>query len=552
MSLSLIPLKLTQSLDPVTQINNARNFCVNKGGSDVYYTSFPTSGNATSSQNTINCNPDSRDTLVDRKIWMQNTFDITITGTPVGATLMYQPGISGAPRAFPLSSCIRNLSVKIGDNSVSTPLNEYFTAFERYSSEVLLQDRDYSTTPSMPDQWQNYADGNGANNNPLAFYGVNSAQCPRGGFVISVTSNTTSQAVLRVTFTEAVYLSPLWAGHGDRSGLIGIDNLTVNYTYSDLSRLWSQSVSTGAISITAPTSISVFAVSANILLKQIKPRLVEPIPARISYPLHTVTPYNNGTPLAIPALGVATMSIGNITLDTIPTRMYVFCRQQNSDLTYLSSDTFASINNITVQWGSRQLLATASQQDLYQMSVRNGCNMSFPQWSNYCGSVLAIDFAKDIGLSSIQAPSLLERSTLKVTCSVTNTNSNVLPYHGPASINFLLYAVIVEEGTFTIDNGHCNVSVGVLTQSDVLNSDASPMVAYSKHDNVYGSGSFWDDFKSGFNSVFNPVVDVATKLLPFAPLVGLGGNYGSGYDSDEGSGLTGGRRMSRKHLKRRM
>ena len=71
-------------------------------------------------------------------------------------------------------------------------------------------------------------------------------------------------------------------------------------------------------------------------------------------------------------------------------------------------------------------MSSASKQDLYKMSVKNGCNMSWQQWAGDAvqtlsngasfgtvGSVLAIDFGDDIGLDSTLAPGIL--GTLIVT-----------------------------------------------------------------------------------------------------------------------------------------
>lgn len=562
MSLSQIPLQLTQSLDPITQINNVRTFCVEKGASDVFYTVFPSSGVATINQNTFTCNPISRETITSRKIYMRNTYLINLNGTNTLANpqYLYQPGISGALRSLPITSSLKTIKLGLGDSEYSTNINEYMTAFQRYAQEFHLEDHDYSTSPAMPDMFQVYSQADGTNLNPLSSYGTNTSQCPRGGFSLEIITNplitpaTSGTCQLKVTVTEPLWLSPL-IQHGDKSGFVGIDKMSVSYVYDGniVNRFWSQmlgEVGNTHSNIIPLTSIDMTAVTAQVLVKQLTPRIVEPIPRNITYGYNAIESYtsqpylltgwssssltstpNTSTPTTL--MASYPYNIGNITLNTVPNRLYIYARQQNSDLTYNSSDVFGVIQNISINWGGRVLLSSATQQDLYQISVRNGCNLSFPQWSNFVGSVLAIDFAKDIGLASNQAPALLDRSTLSITCTVANSNPN--------SITYELYCLVIEEGTTSIVEGHVVKNVGVISQRDVLNSDASPMTMPMKHLNVYGSGSFFGDLWTGIKKGINIAKEVAG---PIGDIVKVARTV-SGNGVRHGDGLSGGRRRSR-------
>jgi len=59
-----------------------------------------------------------------------------------------------------------------------------------------------------------------------------------------------------------------------------------------------------------------------------------------------------------------------------------------------------------------------------------------------------------------------------------------------------------------------------------LRNDYQNSIMYPLHGGGLSGGDFWSDFADGFMSVVNPVVDVAGKVAPFLPLLGLGESGG--------------------------
>ena len=73
-----------------------------------------------------------------------------------------------------------------------------------------------------------------------------------------------------------------------------------------------------------------------------------------------------------------------------------------------SSDNFASIENVSINFsGVSGILASAQHYELYRLSVDNGLKMTYSQWRHYTGSVLCLDFAKNMGLRPNQCVSML-------------------------------------------------------------------------------------------------------------------------------------------------
>ncbi len=575
MSLSLVPQPVVKAIDPRVNINNQRVYAVVRGPQENSYQPFP-STSFNNSQAQITCNPPSRDTIINRKIWVNATFNLTFGGTAGSLNTLLVPGQYDGVRNEPLAQILNTIQATINNDQVSSNYNQYSTAFARYHNCQHLRALDGSMSPSMPDSYQQYSDWEiyGSARNPLAYFGENSAEQSRGGFSgLTILTNTSTSATATLEVTEPIYLSPfLFHQHHDESGLIGVSNQSFTFTFGNLQRIWSHSDSNispapqGTI-----TSLTVTLTSIQTLLQYMTPQLGTPIPQAITYPYAEITPYP--TPQQVPlAAGSSTnLTLNNVQLKSIPRRMYVYARQRDQDIdaTVASSvghsDTFAVINNITVTFNNRVgMLSSSTQQDLYQMSVKNGCNSSWNEWSNNVGSVLCMDFGEDIGLPINQSPGLLGNYQMTFTVNISNTSA--------ASITYALYAVVVNEGTMTLMNGSCQHMIGVLSPQDVLKADSAPEVSFEKAEHVYG-GSFWDSLKkfgsdvaSGFRKgrdflkpVVSPILDAFPKdprLSIFRGVTGYGlsggrhrlhGHGMSGGMSDEyhGYGMSGG--MSDEH-----
>ena len=181
------------------------------------------------------------------------------------------------------------------------------------------------------------------------------------------------------------------------------------------------------------------------------------------------------------------------------------------------------------------LLSSASAYDLYRIAVNNGCEMSWEQWSQYTGSVLALDFGKDIQLGDLEAPGKLMTSQLQIDVTFVNTNiSN--------NITYALYIIVVSEGTFTIVDNRCITQLGVVSENDIF--EASKNIEYAPQHhfaNIYG-GEFFDGLKSLIKRGGHKAVDVAVDVAERA-MTGHGVS---------GNGYSGGKMISRKSLKDRL
>ena len=370
----------------------------------------------------------------------------------------------------------------------------------RYGNNCDQQLYDLSMCPSTMDQSQNYEDVENTIRNPLASY-WDSNDCSamgRSGFSIVSFTNTDTNATIIADITEPLFLSPFLYGQGQEPGFIGVQNMDFTWTLGNLSRMWSHSDAGGSVFNANFPSVTIG--QPSLLFRYITPQSMETIPRVMTYPYYVIQRYPTEQLAAIAPLGITTIPSQNIQLQSIPRRFYIYVRQRNQDLTFLDTDTFFSIENISVNWNNRSgVLASAQKQDLYSIARKNGINMSWTQFSGETtvfsgsdnitygtiGSLIAIDMGKDIGLRSDEAPGLLGTYQLQINvlCKNVNTLKSLVP---------ALYIVVVSEGSYTIMNNTSIPQIAVLSKMDIINAQAMKGIDYEEARDYYG-GDFMGD-----------------------------------------------------------
>lgn len=531
MSLSYQRLDPVEVRDPRTILENKRDYAILRAGSQTTCKIFTTTSISQSSIQ-FSCPPPSGGIIVDRKMYLTVPIRLTFTGTaPVGQVLL-NPA-QDAPRAFPLSSAIDTLQVSINNQAVSIQMADIIQALMHFNTDAKLQELDYSMTPTYLDQSQAYSQLFGSTRSPLANYadGIDKAPMQRGAFPFTIVSNTNTSAIVDMVITEPLFLSPFYWGKHDASGFYNVNTMDFNITFLNQAgnRMWSHDAVSSGVATTINSISATFAgfpgpafsyptVQPLMLFTYITPNETQILPYNmpITYPYFDVQRFpTDGN--AVTAGSVTTLSSNNIQLNSIPRRMYIYIRERNQDLysTPNNPDTYFSIENISIQFQNKNgLLASASKQQLYEMSVKNHCNMSWTQWSGgpvvnsalpfgtvgnhygTIGSILCIEFASDIGLDSIEAPGKLGQYMLQVQIPAATNISN-------RTITPTLYIVVVSEGSFTIEGlGKASTNIGVISSKDILDAKQSPFVNYRDVQEVNGG-----NFLSGLK-------DFGRKLLP--------------------------------------
>jgi len=468
--------------------------------------------------------------------------ELTFAGADQGTPLLTLTGGVDAPRSYPISQIIQNAAVTINNTQVSLNTSDVLQTLLRYHNPESWREMECSMTPTQLDQSQAYSDLTGGARNPLNNYAssVSGADNGRGAFPFTVVSNTNTAAVIRFEPTEYLYIPPFESGGCDNSGFIGVQTMDFNISVGNLTRAWSHNSSGNTI-----TTVSGHIYSApRLFFNYITPDMTMSIPRSVVYPYFEIQRYptNWGN---IVAGGSAIIQSANIQLNSIPRRMYIMARRRNADQTYLTTDTFAQITNLSINWNNNSgLMSSAQPQDLFKMSNKNQCNLSWEQFSKFVGSPVCVEFGSDIALLPDECPGMLGTYQLQLQANVTNLSA--------ATINFDLYVITVSEGVFTITDNRAVSQIGVVSKMDVVNSNNAPMVDYNELQKVYG-GNFWDSVKGFFGDVgrgikkgYDYVAPIVKEVLPYVKdakaLLGMGASSGG---RKKGGVPSGGRKKRR-------
>jgi hypothetical protein len=534
MSLSENKLETVHVVDPRVDLNSAAHhqYGVLSSGDDNNFRQFPSSSLSDSSIDWSSCNPPSRNTIINRRGFVNMNMQLTFIGQSGGAgqTLLQcaglQPGVSGnnayydAPRANPISNLVFTETYTINGVPFTQNTGRFFRGLTRYHNDAMNQDTCQSMTPSMLDQFQTYADGAGFARDPLRGYGDNPLQCPRGGFIgVQVirndsTGNPGDTAIVNLIVTEPFHVSPfLFGEHEEEAGLIGVETFTVNYQLSGLGSgsfagligsVWSHSTA----SPSTFTSASVHVQSASLYLNFISPDISQEIPPSMNYSYYQSNYLQTLTNVSSAPGDNNEYVMNTVTLSSIPNRIYVWVGPNDNLYNWTSSDVYFGITGVQIIFENRPvIMSQATQQDLYQMSVRNGCNESWRQWINDVGSVLCINFGNDFPLQPNQAPGLRGKFELQITVNATNLS----PFtYSSQSLNVL----VVSEGVCTISNGTAIQTLGVLNPNDVYAAKQAPGIKYKPGQNVYGGAPNWKGILNFFKKAARSALDIGKKVVP--------------------------------------
>ncbi len=584
MSLSQDPMSTIRVIDPRVDYSDIRNeFAVISGSSSNTWVAYTTSSFSDNIL-TFSCPPPSPSIVVAPTVYLAADvlleFSAAAGATGLGPSSLVLNDDRDAFRAYPISSITSTLTVSINNASTSINLSDIIHALLRYNTDHNTQEYDYSACPKMEAYVQEYRQAVNTVRNSLSSFSDNSYETTCGSHPYTQVVNNllvdgTATASVRSTIVEPIFISPFVFGKNSqfKRGFIGVTQINMQFTLADRRRMWSHvdpiGVSDYSFSMTSGQRL--FQSNPALLFEYLTPKLLEPIPSSIAYDFNQVTRYVTATSGDIPAMTDFTITSNNIQFGTICKRLYIYARPSNAYLAaneniMTTTDNFASLKQISCTWNNvTGILSGATPHQLWQLSAKNGCELSFPEWCGSAplsagsifnpgmvydfitpvspdqgatgatyyplvGSVLALDFGVDIAMNDLEAPSSIMNSMFSLTATFTNLRTSSVPYE--------LYIVAINNGTWTISNLSSYSKVGVLSKEDILNSQTSPMIDYRTSDNIYG-GAFGDRIKkfsknmlAGIKSALPAIqkgIKVAGEIAPIvAPLVGLGSEGGAG------------------------
>lgn len=556
------PVELVNVIDPrlecMSYAQNAKKWGVFKGceGRNAVQqqaNSYSTAGI------TWNFNTQSENVIIDRRIYARCQFQMTFVGkAPAGQPLLNTE--SDAPRAFPLASVSNSLKVTINGSSVETQYSDALLGMMRYNLDNQCLEHDLSGTPNALDRYQRYIDGVGSIRNPLSDYANSGEVTGRGAFQLDSVTNPVGVGVLPAdasvtaivlfTVVEPLLISPMLYKSTDlQSGLIGVQNMGVNFNFASgqLNRVWSHSVNAGVTISSAVCAIGAGTTAPpQLLVNYLTPPLVDmsKIPKSVNYQYYKAETFVNDMNTTIAPNATQSFTNNAIQLSTVPKCIYIFASRPNSQKTYETTDTFFRINSLSLNYlNVSGQFSSMSINDLYNMSVKNGCNLSFTEWSGktgsldgtsdgLVGSVIKVDIS-DLHIPSNVASGMNLNSQLSYTIGVENVNQ-------VDTIGVQITTVLVYDGLMTVENGSMRTQIGIINQDEVLKTrESNEFMDYRSAISLYGGNMF---------SKLGHFASMGKKGLDFV----CDAKKSLGLGSHKNGGVMAGQLISRSQLKDRM
>lgn len=483
------------------------------GSSSNNFQTFNAQSGVGTSQIQFNVQIPSLSTAVSRHFLVKATIDIAVTiegGTTVGYwepdAVLFSYGKSNALQAFPLNALLSTIQSNLNNAQFSVNTRDVMAGLlKMYNYDELSKYN--SLTPSLIDSfYQNYEDGLGSNNNVLGNYSTGSYSKefqPRGVFpvqllqsdkttpivgleIVASGAGTSPYAsfIVRFTVTEPLlFLSPYISGNSNnQSAFLGINNLTITMNLGDATRVMSNaSYALLADGVTKSKTIQSVALSGYsgaslmlnflsvpaVLYNKLEPKNV------VNYNQYTSYNFTTGATLNHGATG--SYSFNSIQLNQIPSKILIFAKQTNFNS--YDANHFSVIQKVSINFANKSgLLSSAQPEQLYEMSVRNGLQMSYYEFSGKgisndeygnpvsvatIGSILAIDPAIDLSIDNQYTNMSAGQYNLQFDITLLNQTANL-------NYTPTIYVVCVNSGLFITESGVSRFVTGLLTQEMVL------------------------------------------------------------------------------------
>ncbi|CAN0242203.1 unnamed protein product [Ectocarpus fasciculatus] len=540
----------------IQDVSTKLDFKVAKGPAQSNYQQVQ----ATSlSKTNINFNvvPPSENTIIDRNITVtvKQRIRLSVSEIEVDKYAMSY-GNDSALNQFPFNSLCSNTSININQCSNNINTQDIMHVLLKMSDEEKL--RKYNC-PHMSDRrFKSYSDMVLSESNALgSFNQAKGDIIPRGShpieFSIIKTPNAAgaNPAVLH-TATEAQILAALKSAHIDDSWTIDITFETTEpilfmspflygkennnnaglYGVRAMDFVFNLDSSAKRVFCTATAGMTISLeeiVSAHLNLNYLSCQASDLLSSKnvlphCEYARH-ITSFNNDVAIA----GTGDIVSQSIQFNQIPNRIYIVARKPMNAQTIQDSNSFLAITKISVNFNNVSgILAGATVDDLYNMSVANGSKQDFYEFlgeasytngikKSTTGSVLVIDPSRDLNIPDYLSNGSIGQFSFQANITVKNTDVAILRPE--------LLIIAEYNGLFITQSGMSTKQTGLLTTDLVVNSTTSQ----------FGESN---DYIKSFEHGNGANINSALKNIPLLNMSkpSGGAKSGSGYSGGAYSG----------------
>jgi hypothetical protein len=419
------------------------------------------------------------------------------------------------------------MSCQINNTTVSSTTNQILDPILRCLDKKDLA-RYNSTTPVFLDNYGTYGDidvdltGATSFNSPFSGYEriTDPDYLPRGCTSAVISGQSATGLTVKFTVTEPIFLSPWLYGETENkaAGIYGINNINFNMSMDAAANRAVRFISAGL-----GTAITISSASVTYSDSYIECRFLTPHPSDL-LPETNIVPYQEFTNYIKTDRSVADgvkseVTSNNVQLSSIPDKVFVWVRPQQSELKYFSPDSYGTITKVSVLFNNQSgLLSSASPYTLYNLGQEAGNKQTWLEWSGFAngldstgavksfhtaGGPLVLNFAEHIGIpEDYYSCGSIGSFNFQINVEYVNTTGTTMVAE--------LSTMFMQSGVFVTNNAVSSKYLGILSKEQVLQASLQEPVGKADIARLVGGGFFsrlWQGAKN-VAGVVKKVADV--------------------------------------------
>lgn len=556
---------------------------VNEGPSSSTYQTYPATNQSSTSSTIFQINPPSSKMGVGRYLRLHIQGSATFTGTNLGNLASF------ALRAWPLASIMTSCQVQINNANIAyAQQNQFMPAFARVANPVINQTTYQSGTATNPDLYTDYNDCVETLNSPfISALDITAGEYAAHSRTEQITgmyrSPDNTKVIVYFDIAEPILVAPFCADSTNIEALYNVQSMNIAINWGTLHKMFSVANLSTTPFGSQITGFDVAFTTQELLINYVAPHentLTTFMPTQV-YNAPSLQLFTTATSSLVTApvqASVVTSSSGVVTYTpasfktaTITSNTITLPRCPRLVIAWVTDPTAINLSPITACgvpdrcypvtaasvncYNRSSLLAGASPQQLYEMSIAAGLNATQSQFLGraiysgqasdvnaasyvngaalpsavYTGAPLVIDFS-NLSLPPGIAPGVDIQTQFQITLSFIN---NLLETDSIGSISqaltgYQLNLLVATDGyLLCTPNGGAEWIVGGLSPADVKLSHESSdsqfkAIAHQQTRTTLLGGNFWDTLKDVGRTVLSVAAPVVSAVAPeLAPVVGI-------------------------------
>jgi len=527
--------------------NSTIKYVVEQGAQNVSYNPLTSSSHSNQST-TFNLNNISQYVARDSRLNISLTATISLVlVNSTGASINAVNSDNFGARQFSLNRAVSSIQHKINSASYTLQTGSILDALGRLNM-VSQHANFYDNT--QPDCVDDFANATGSILSPLQSY--TSTGTGNGMFkprtlnysVVgsnSVPANSTATITIQYNIYEPI-ISPFNnIGDENSEALYGINGELIQlFYYANLFDCMFNYVAPTGLTVSASTSVSLGnSATLQAIYLTAYPETQKEIPHTSLYHYNDYQQFQNDIGSFAPGQVKSGLSSQVTTFTNIPQKILVYARVSDGSKTASMPDNYCVFNNITITFDNGQpMLSGASQNQLWEISNRNGLTMERANWLGKvlnpslvasglpaihgCGSVLVIDPAIDLGLRADNTNGSSGRFVMQVINAVMQNNTS---QNFPSTTLFVvgIASAILERNGTEYRNYILSLPDDVFEKAKEIAPVSLALYNKEKFTNLFLSGGgIGDWFKKALNFGKNAVKKVVSLAKDNPDMVNAG------------------------------